>query len=199
MMRLFTPGIGLTLVALLAGCAPIATRVVLLPESLSKSSAVDVKTASGTQRLSKPYQTAEIDKSGQLTLSVTDPLVVVNRYGALLAQLPAAEVKFLLYFETGGSQLTVQSEALVPKILTLARSRQGGEIIVLAHTDRVGSLEANDALSLRRAQAIRNIFVAQGFKPDLVDAVGRGERTPAVATADEVAEPQNRRAEIVVR
>ena len=198
MLRSLIPSMGLSLV-LLSGCAPVVTRVVLLPDDLGKPSAVDVKTAAGIQRLSKPYQTAEIDKDGQVALSATDSQAVKERYGALLAQRPAAEVQFLLYFETGGAQLTAQSKAIVPEILTHARSRPGGEIIVLAHTDRVGSLEANDALSLRRAQAIRELCVAQGFKPDLVDAVGRGERTPVVATADEVAEPQNRRAEIIVR
>lgn len=197
-MRRLISILGLTFALLLWGCVP-ATRVILLPEGSGKTSALDVKTTAGTQRLYKPYQTAEVDKDGRVAMSVTDPLVVMDRYGTLLAQLPAAEVRFLLYFETGGSQLTAPSEALLPEILTLARSRQGSEIIVVAHTDRVGSLEANDALSLRRAQAIRELFVAKGFKPDLVDAVGRGERAPVLATEDDVAEPQNRRAEIIVR
>jgi outer membrane protein OmpA-like peptidoglycan-associated protein len=33
----------------------------------------------------------------------------------------------------------------------------------------------------------------------LIEARGRGEREPVVATEDEVAEPRNRRAEVLVR
>jgi len=189
---------GLTTVGMLWACAP-ASRVILLPEGSGKPTAVEVKTATASQVLSSAYQTASVDADGGVALSITEPQVVQARYGRLLAQKPPAEEQFMLYFEPGGAQLTAQSTALMPVILTRARDRKSGEIIVMGHTDRVGSLEANDALSLQRAKTIRELFVAQGFKPDLVEAVGRGERAPLVPTEDEVAEPQNRRAEILVR
>lgn len=185
-------------VALLQACAP-ATRVILLPEGAGKISAVEVKTAVGSQVLAAPYQTAEVDKNGQVALRVTDPLVVMERYGNMLARLPPPEEQFLLYFETGGAQLTALSQAQLPTILARARARKGGEIVVIGHTDRVGAVEANDALSLQRASTIRQLLVDQGFRAELIEAVGRGERAPVVPTADEVAEPQNRRAEILVR
>jgi outer membrane protein OmpA-like peptidoglycan-associated protein len=189
---------GLLAAGLLGACAP-ASRVILLPEASGRSTAVEVKTAVASQVLASPYQTASVNTSGDLAISVTEARVVQERYGNLLAQKPPPDEQFLLYFEAGGAQLTAQSLALLPTILTHALARKGGEIIVAGHTDRVGSVEANDALSLQRAKAIRELFVAQGFKPDLVDAVGRGERAPLVPTEDEVAEPQNRRAEILVR
>lgn len=195
MLRLTT---GLLAVGLLWACAP-ASRVILLPETSGKPTAVEVKTGTTSQVLSVPYQTASVSTSGDLALGTTDPQVVQERYGSLLAQKPAAEEQFLLYFEPGGSQLTAASLAVLPTIVARALARKGGEIIVVAHTDRVGSVPANDALSLQRAKAVRELFVTQGFKPDLVDAVGRGERAPLVATDDEVAEAQNRRAEIIVR
>lgn len=185
-------------VALLQACAP-ATRVILLPEGAGKISAVEVKTAAGSQMLAVPYQTAVVDKNGQVALTTTDPLVVMDRYGAMMAQMPASEEQFLLYFETGGAQLTALSQAQLPTILARARARKGGEIVVIGHTDRVGAVEANDALSLQRASTVRQLLVEQGFRAELIEAVGRGERAPMVPTADEVAEPQNRRAEILVR
>jgi outer membrane protein OmpA-like peptidoglycan-associated protein len=189
---------GLSTAGMLWACAP-ASRVILLPEGNGKPTAVEVKTATASQVLSSAYQTASVDAAGGVALSITAPEVVQSRYGRLLAEKPPAEEQFLLYFEPGGAQLTAESMALMPVILTRARDRQSGEIIVMGHTDRVGSLEANDALSLQRAKTIRELFVAQGFKPDLVEAVGRGERAPLVPTEDEVAEPKNRRAEILVR
>lgn len=43
------------------------------------------------------------------------------------------------------------------------------------------------------------LLVALGTKTFSLDAAGRGEREPLVATADGVAEPKNRRVEISVR
>ena len=195
MLKLTT---GLLAVGLLCACAP-ASRVILLPEASGKPTAVEVRTVTASQLLSAPYQTASVSKSGALSLGITDPKAVQERYGRLLAIKPSPDEQFLLYFEPGGSQLTDASLEVLPIIVARARARQGGEIIVVAHTDRVGSVSANDALSLDRAKTLRQLLVAQGFKPDLVDAVGRGERAPIVATDDEVTEPQNRRAEIIVR
>ena len=198
MKRMLKLTTGLLAAGLLCACAP-ASRVILLPEPNGKPTAVEVKTGTTSQVLSVPYQTASINKSGDLALGTTDPQVVQERYGSLLAQKPAADEQFLLYFEPGASQLTAASLDVLPTIVAKALARKGGEIIVVTHTDRVGSVQANDALSLQRAKAVRELFVTQGFKPDLVDAVGRGERAPLVATDNEVAEAQNRRAEIIVR
>lgn len=199
-MRLPEIGFGLVLVLVgcLTACAP-ASRVILLPQTSGQPSAVEVTAAAGAQRLSLPYQTAEVSKQGQIELKITAPERVRERYGAAFTSAPVADEQFILYFEPGGASLTGQSQTLLPTILDKARQRSGGEIIVIGHTDRVGAVEANDALSLQRARVIRELLVSQGFKHELVDAVGRGERAPLVATDDEVAEPLNRRAEIVVR
>ena len=74
-----------------------------------------------------------------------------------------------------------------------------GFLAVIGHTDRVGSVQSNDALSLQRARAVRESIIADGFDPNRITAAGRGERDPAVPTDDEVAEPRNRRTEVIVR
>jgi outer membrane protein OmpA-like peptidoglycan-associated protein len=191
--------LALTIVGLLVACAAPATRVILLPEGGGRQTAVEVKTAAAVQLVSKPYQTAEVSQDGQVVLGEMDPLTVMDRYGGLLAQLPGQDEQFLLYFESGGAQLTAESQGLLPTILARARARKGGEIIVVGHTDRVGAMEANDALSLQRAKSVRELLITRGFSADLIEAVGRGERAPVVPTDDEVAEPKNRRAEILVR
>ena len=47
--------------------------------------------------------------------------------------------------------------------------------------------------------ALMQLLIQRGFDANRVEAVGRGEREPVVASGDEVNEPKNRRAEIVVR
>lgn len=183
--------------AALAGCAGPASRVVLLPQS--KASAVDITVGNQTQVLNQAYQVASVSARGDIVVDTTTADQVQAQFPQLLLRQPAPEQRYLLYFEPGGSKLTAESEAQLTAVVAVAGTRPGGEIIVIGHTDRVGSLEANDTLSRQRAAAIRELLLARGFAAERVEAVGRGERAPLVATDDEVDEPRNRRAEIVVR
>jgi len=79
------------------------------------------------------------------------------------------------------------------------RKRPAPDVIVVGHTDRVGYLQDNDRLALKRAEKMRAELLRQGLPADSVLAAGRGEREPLVPTADEVAEPRNRRVEMLVR
>jgi outer membrane protein OmpA-like peptidoglycan-associated protein len=54
-------------------------------------------------------------------------------------------------------------------------------------------------LSLRRAERCRDELIKLGIPKVRISVAGRGEREPEVPTADEVAEPRNRRVEISVR
>lgn len=183
--------------ALLAGCAP-ATRVTLLPQAQARGT-VEVRSEAASMVLDRPYEQAEVRSGGAIAAAQTSAEAVQSRYRQLLAVQPPAAQPFTLYFESGGTRFTAASQAALDTILEQARQRPGGEIVIIGHTDRVGTVEANDALSLRRAQATRELLIGRGFDARRIQAVGRGERDPAVATDDEVAEPRNRRTEIIVR
>ena len=187
-----------TLAALLCvACAP-AGRVVLLPQP-NLSTAVTVSTAGGSALLDTPYAATEVSTKGELKKATYSEAEVKERYPALLRLQPPTPQKFTLRFQPGTSDLTPESAGELDAIIAAARARAGGEIVIVGHTDRQGAADANDALSLRRANAIRDILTGKGFKAELVDAVGRGEREPVVPTEDDVVEPLNRRAEIIVR
>jgi OmpA-OmpF porin, OOP family len=188
----------LATVVLLAACAP-ATRVILLPQANGTPSAVDVTTRSGQQLLTRPYEVAKVSNSGAITPDTTSANEVREAFPGLISAQPAPPEQFMLQFEPGTAQLTAESQTQLDQIVVRAKARAGGEIVVTGHTDRQGALEANDKLSLERAQAVRAVLIERGFRAELVEAVGRGEREPLVPTDDEVAEPRNRRAEILVR
>lgn len=67
------------------------------------------------------------------------------------------------------------------------------KLYVAGMTDRVGTAADNRVLSQKRAQAIAQYFRSKGIDAPVFYA-GFGERNLAVNTADEVAEPLNRRA-----
>ena len=187
----------LCIASLCAACAP-AGRVVLLPQSAAPS-AVVVTTSAGSAELNTPYAATDLGRKGELTPALSSETEVRERYPDLLRLQPPAPQRFTLNFLPGTSTLTPESTAQLDSVITAARARSGGEIVVVGHTDRQGAADANDTLSLRRANAIRDLLVEKGFRGDLVAPVGRGEREPLVATEDDVPEPRNRRAEIIVR
>jgi outer membrane protein OmpA-like peptidoglycan-associated protein len=124
---------------------------------------------------------------------------VRSAFASALTALPARPMSFLLYFITGTDILTDDSKIELVRMLDELRSRSAGDIFVIGHTDRVGSVEDNDRLSRLRAESVKADLVSQGIAEERVRAAGRGEREPIVQTDDGVDEPRNRRVEISVR
>ncbi|MBX3502231.1 MAG: OmpA family protein [Alphaproteobacteria bacterium] len=72
-------------------------------------------------------------------------------------------------------------------------------IAVTGHTDTSGAAAYNMALSLRRANAVKDALVREGIPAAAIGVTGRGETQLLVQTGDNVREPQNRRVEIVLQ
>ena len=107
--------------------------------------------------------------------------------------------QFLLYFETGGSELTVESKALLQRIVQTALARPSVDMSVIGHSDTLGAADTNEALALARATAIAEQLRAQGLANTTMAIESHGERNLLVPTPDETAEPRNRRVEITLR
>jgi outer membrane protein OmpA-like peptidoglycan-associated protein len=72
-------------------------------------------------------------------------------------------------------------------------------VLVVGHTDTTGPSATNVLLGLRRAGIIRRLLVEAGLDATLIEMASHGQADPLVPTADEVAEPRNRRVDITVR
>lgn len=188
----------LIVAALLTLGACTTERVVLLPSADGARSAVVVRDAKGEVLLDKPYAAAKrsLDTNAGYQSS---PEEVKARFAGALAAQPARPASYVLYFEAGGNVLTPESQAALAVIRKEIAERAASEVMVIGHTDRVGSAEGNDKLSLKRAESLRDQLIEAGVPADKLEAVGRGERDPLVPTDDEVDEPKNRRVEINVR
>lgn len=187
--------------ALLAACsAPPTTRVVLLPQADGTPSAVIVRANNDDERtLSEAYQRATARARGAPVVDQADAARLQAENPALFELLPPPALSYTVYFDIGGAVLTGSSQIAMNEALKAALARSGGEIVVTGHTDTVGSPPRNDELSRRRAEQVRQLFLARGFPAHRVEVVGRGERDLAIPTADEVEEPRNRRVAIEVR
>jgi OOP family OmpA-OmpF porin len=71
-------------------------------------------------------------------------------------------------------------------------------VIVIGHTDSVGSDAYNQTLSVRRAEAVKAYLVSKGTEPNRVYTEGKGEKQPVASNKSRDGRAKNRRAEIEV-
>ena len=115
-----------------------------------------------------------------------------------VAAAPAVR-NFLVFFDFDRSTLTPRARDVVKEAATVAKAGQNARLTATGHTDTSGPANYNMALSLRRANAVKDALVREGVPAASIAVAGRGEEALLVTTKDSVREPQNRRVEIVIR
>jgi OmpA-OmpF porin, OOP family len=207
--RRLAPAIALTLVAAACGhrprTAPDATGpviIALLPDPETN--------VVGRARVSNSAGAVELSEARASTVVLgrkTPPAAVValgesdasRLFGSVLASLPPAPQHFIVNFEFDSDEPTVESRAMLPQILSVVKGRPFPEVLVIGHTDTIGTYKSNIGLGMRRAELIRKLLIEAGLEKSLIEIVSHGEADLLVPTGDEVAEPRNRRVEITVR
>ena len=177
------------------------TVVVLLPDSdTGVSGRAVVTNSAGSTDLNAGYESATATASKAPSPATTmSPADVQRLFGDALSALPSAPVHFTLYFKFESGELTDESRALLPQILDTVRTRTIPEVLVVGHTDTMGTPKANIELGMTRANAVRTMLIQVGLDPSTIEVRSHGESDPLVKTPDETAEPKNRRVEISVR
>ncbi len=74
----------------------------------------------------------------------------------------------------------------------------GSEVLIVGHTDSVGSDSYNMQLSQQRADAARAFLVQQGIPSNRIRTAGRGETEPIASNETEAGRSQNRRVEVAI-
>jgi outer membrane protein OmpA-like peptidoglycan-associated protein len=194
-------GLAALALLLLVGCArPARTDLyVLMPGADGKTGALSVESGGKQTVLDQPYAAVRVKESGQVEPGSVTEQEARQAFGAALAAQPGRPTSFVLYFLENRDELTPVSRQMLSSVVDEIARRPAPEIVVIGHTDRVGPVPYNDTLSLRRAERVRDELVKVGITADRIRVEGRGEREPLVPTADEVAEPRNRRVEISIR
>jgi outer membrane protein OmpA-like peptidoglycan-associated protein len=117
------------------------------------------------------------------------------RGGGLLVSHARATLDVL--FLPGSPELTALGRTQLDQ---LGAALQGDphRFRIEGHTDTTGGTQTNLVLSQRRAETVVAYLVSQcGIDRARLDAVGLGKQGLAVPTADQVAEPRNRRVVVV--
>jgi OmpA-OmpF porin, OOP family len=184
-----------------APTSPSQAVVVVLPDSeTGVTGRVNVGNTAGTAELKAERESTTVSTGnhpGAVTVLSEDD---INRlFGPALSALPPAPHHFTLYFKFESDELTDESKALLPEILDTVKQRAVPEVVVVGHTDTMGTARANVDLGLKRATMVRDQLVGVGLDPALIEVTSHGEADLLVPTPDETPEPRNRRVEISVR
>lgn len=100
-------------------------------------------------------------------------------------------------FETGKAILKPEEHEIVEEIAKLLNNDESLNLSIEGHTDDVGSLEANNKLSLERAGTIRNELLEMSINPKRLRIVGYGPTKPIIMNNSVENRARNRRVEIV--
>ena len=104
-----------------------------------------------------------------------------------------------LVFETGGAELSEGSREALDLLARILTRDSELSVAIVGHSDNVGGLDANIALSQRRAEAVMRALIERGVVPGQVEARGIGYLAPITSNATEDGREINRRVELVLR
>lgn len=186
---------GLLSLILGVGCAP-KSYIVLLPSPDGSVGQVIVKGKKGEHVLRTAGQAGTLD--GEAINERVDEVQLNKDFANTIAAKPLAPVRHLLYFTTG-TNLTDESKAMIPKIVSEAMHRPAVDVSVIGHTDTVYTTIYNDQLALTRATKVSELLQENGLKANSLTIESHGKRNLLVPTPDGVREPMNRRVEISLR
>lgn len=179
----------------LSGCAK--SYLVLLEDHDGSTGKVTFNGANGDTVIDQAGYGAALDSSK--TVFKVEQQQINKDFGKALASEPAIPEIFLLYFETGGTQLTAESQALIPKIIETAGKHPAADIAVIGHTDTVSDAGKNEKLANERAVQVSRLFDPSKLDVKEIAVTSHGEKNLLIKTADEIAEPKNRRVEVTIR
>lgn len=110
------------------------------------------------------------------------------------------EIFHNILFDFGSDKLTKESYTVIETLGDYLNANKDKSYYIVGHTDNVGSLNANQALSEKRARAVLNALTTKyGIKSSQVSAHGVGQLSPLAINTTEEGRTLNRRVEIVLK
>ena len=118
---------------------------------------------------------------------------VVNTGSELVVTLPEA-----ITFDTGSAVVHADYHDEIARVARSLNDNPASTVLVVGHTDNVGSTDYNQGLSQRRAAAVAQILTSNGVAAARVGTAGRGYSQPVASNDTPGGRAQNRRVEIVI-
>lgn len=112
--------------------------------------------------------------------------------------LDTALARRIIEFESGQAVIRPSGMQILDEMAAAMAQIGGRKVEVIGHTDNTGTREANLALSLARAQAVRSYLAGQGIAAASIAVTGAGPDRPVADNASAEGRARNRRIEFRV-
>ena len=126
---------------------------------------------------------------------------VASNYGCPMiteeAQTELTNLARAIYFRTGQDSFTDETSIRLEGVSKILADYTNVKFVVEGHTDNTGSDKINNELSQKRAEAVRNYLIENGFPEENLRAVGYGSANPIGDNGTSKGRQQNRRVEIL--
>lgn len=136
---------------------------------------------------SNQHQTREILRTKGIAGIVED--------NTILAQAP--KIGAVILFDFDSDKIKPESIPLLQEYVKALKILlpEGMLLVIAGHTDSIGSKNYNMALSIRRAQSVKNFLMSTGIPADRLFIKGFGESKPLTDNDTEAGRSINRRVE----
>ncbi len=101
-----------------------------------------------------------------------------------------------VYFDFGKHEIRQESDSVLQSVANEYRKLNNAKVKITAHTDSIGSIENNLALSKRRAEMVKEALSNKGIPPYSIAVRYWGEKNPAASNNSDTGRQLNRRTTI---
>ena len=142
------------------------------------------------------------EKIGTNMTASLNPTYSVNNK-LLVGDAPQARIDSILIgktveFESGSAVLTPVGRQVLDELLPVLKTLNGKKVQIIGHTDALGLRQPNVALSLARAEAVKNFLSANGVPAADIQTAGMGPDQPLASNDTPIGRAKNRRIEFKV-
>lgn len=123
-----------------------------------------------------------------------DRIQIINTGNELIVRMPQD-----ILFAVDSSRVQAPLRADLADLARHLMKYPGSTVEVVGHTDRTGTAEHNQTLSIGRANAVASVLIANGVPGSRIRTVGMGEQDPIATNLTAAGRAQNRRVDIVIR
>ena len=101
-------------------------------------------------------------------------------------------------FATGVAKLPANAMPKIDELATTLKNNPGRNVVIEGHTDNVGSPGYNQALAMKRAEAVRGALLSRGIDTSRIAVRSHGEENPLANNDTGLGRWENRSAQVIV-
>ena len=173
----------------------------------NKTSGATLAVAAATPDISSAYCADAFNKQTTVWVVRVEPIAREERMIALSASDMGKSIDadgrvalYGIFFDTGKADIKAESKASLDQIGELMKQRSDLKLHVVGHTDNVGGVDSNMALSKRRAESVVAALAGNyGVNRARLTGNGVASLAPVKSNTTEEGRAKNRRVELVLQ